>query len=225
MIGGSSWFPEDGSFDSWKESRRPKMRYYVGIDLGLKQDPTAIAITELSQEGKKEYHVRYLRRCPLGTLYTDIATRIADLDKQLKANAEKKEKNCAITYIIDATGVGEGVSEMIIKELPNADIKKVYLTGGINASRDGNQIRLPKTQLASTLVALFDDERILLPGRSREIDAIIDELLNYEIHVSEEGHDSYGAFKTGTHDDLVTALGLAVWYSEYSQGKVVRFFS
>jgi hypothetical protein len=43
---------------------------------------------------------------------------------------------------------------------------------------------------------------------------MIEELLNYEIHVSEEGRDQYGAFKIGSHDDLVTALGLACWYAE-----------
>ena len=33
---------------------------------------------------------------------------------------------------------------------------------------------------------------------------------HYEIRVSEDANDRYGAFRTGTHDDLVTALGLAV---------------
>jgi hypothetical protein len=105
--------------------------------------------------------------------------------------------------------------EMIIKALPNADIRKCYLTGGINPSDDGIQIKLPKTQMASTLVALFDDGRVKLPKTSKEIEAMVEELLNYEIHVSEEGHDQYGAFKIGTHDDMVTALGLACWYAEH----------
>ena len=50
--------------------------------------------------------------------------------------------------------------EMIINALPHADIRKCYLTGGINPSDDGIQIKLPKTQMASTLVALFDDGRV-----------------------------------------------------------------
>ncbi len=36
------------------------------------------------------------------------------------------------------------------------------------------------------------------------------ELLSYEIRVDEQADDRYGAFKVGTHDDMVTALGLAV---------------
>jgi hypothetical protein len=135
-------------------------------------------------------------------------------DEQLRADAQKKGLSCLITYILDSTGVGEGVSEMIIRALPHADIRKCYLTGGIDPSDDGIQIKLPKTQMASILLALFDDGRVKLPKSSKEIKAMIEELLNYEIHVSEEGHDQYGAFKTGAHDDLVTALGLACWYAE-----------
>ena len=36
------------------------------------------------------------------------------------------------------------------------------------------------------------------------------ELRTYEILVDERANDRHGAFKVGTHDDLVTALGLAV---------------
>ncbi|MGA2885786.1 MAG: hypothetical protein ABSE80_11595 [Halobacteriota archaeon] len=45
-----------------------------------------------------------------------------------------------------------------------------------------------------------------VPKSSKEIEAMVEELLNYKIHVSEEGHDQYGAFKIGSHDDLVCAL-------------------
>jgi hypothetical protein len=34
--------------------------------------------------------------------------------------------------------------------------------------------------------------------------------MNFEIRVDEKANDRYGAFRVGTHDDLVTALGLAV---------------
>lgn len=54
----------------------------------------------------------------------------------------------------------------------------------------------------------MQSERIKLP-RTAEADALTHELLNYEIKIDQNANDSYGAFKTGTHDDLVTALGLA----------------
>lgn len=37
--------------------------------------------------------------------------------------------------------------------------------------------------------------------------------MDYEIRVDENANDKYGAFKVGTHDDLVTSLGLAVQWS------------
>jgi hypothetical protein len=51
--------------------------------------------------------------------------------------------------------------------------------------------------------------RILLP-RTMEARVLAQELLDYEIHVDEKANDTYGAFRVGSHDDLVTALGLAV---------------
>jgi hypothetical protein len=41
-----------------------------------------------------------------------------------------------------------------------------------------------------------------------------EELLNFELRVDERANDTYGAFKVGTHDDMVTALGLAVLAAE-----------
>jgi hypothetical protein len=153
-------------------------------------------------------------------LYTEVAAKVKRLDEQLRADAEERGFWCHVTYVLDSLGVGELVSEMIIRALPHADIRKCYLTGGINGSEEDIQIKLPKTQMASTLVALFDDGRVKVPKSSKEIEAMVEELLNYEIHVSEEGHDQYGAFKIGTHDDLVTALGLACWYAEHYRAVV-----
>jgi hypothetical protein len=195
-------------------SREHTIRYCVGIDLGQKWDPTAIAVVEVPYNQSHRF-AKYLKRLPLGLLYADAAAKVKRLDEQLRAGVREKGLPCLITYILDSTGVGEGVSEMVIKALPNADIRKCYLTGGIDPKEDGIQIKLPKTQLVSTLVALFDDGRVKLPRSSNGIEAMVGELLNYEIHVSEEGHDQFGAFKTGSHDDLVTALGLACWYAEY----------
>ena len=57
--------------------------------------------------------------------------------------------------------------------------------------------------------ALLQTGRLHLP-RTSESAALSDELLNYEIRVDSNANDRYGAFRVGTHDDLVTALGLAV---------------
>src|SRR5436190_2095429 len=58
------------------------------------------------------------------------------------------------------------------------------------------------------LPALLQTGRLHLP-RTREAEQTGKELLNYEIRVDQDANDNYGAFKVGSHDDLVTALGLA----------------
>jgi hypothetical protein len=68
---------------------------------------------------------------------------------------------------------------------------------------------LGKAYLVSRLQALLQCGRLHLP-RTREAEVLTEELLDYEIRVDENANDKYGAFKVGVHDDLVTALGLAV---------------
>ena len=77
--------------------------------------------------------------------------------------------------------------------------------------RSGMQnMSVGKAYLVSRLQALFQTTRIQLPADYPEADAMVRELQDYEIRVTEDANDRYGAFKVGTHDDLVTALGLAV---------------
>ena len=59
------------------------------------------------------------------------------------------------------------------------------------AERDENRVRRQLTAL-------------------QEEDALARELQDYEIKADQDANEKYGAFKVVTHDDLVTALGLAV---------------
>ncbi len=88
----------------------------------------------------------------------------------------------------------------------------VYFTYGDrrNEDRGEDRVTLGKAFLVSRLQMLLQFQRIHLPRGHREADALVQELLDYEIRVDENANDKYGAFRVGTHDDLVTALGLAV---------------
>ena len=68
---------------------------------------------------------------------------------------------------------------------------------------------LPKAYLVSRLRALLQTGCVHLP-RTAEAEALAAGLLDYEIRVDQNANDCYGAFRVATHDDLVTALGLAV---------------
>lgn len=90
----------------------------------------------------------------------------------------------------------------------------VYFTGGHRRTERWCGRASPgqpgqKGYLVSRLQALLGAGRLHLP-RGREAAALTDELLTYELRVNGDGHARAGAFRVGTHDDLVTAVGLAV---------------
>ena len=83
----------------------------------------------------------------------------------------------------------------------------------IQTGSEGDEWRLGKGYLVSRLQVLLQNHRLRLP-RTAEATVLAQELLDYEIRVDPDGDAKFGAFKVGKHDDLVTALGLAVLRDE-----------
>jgi hypothetical protein len=214
----------------------------VGIDIGQKRDPTAIAVVEaLRDEGPATtvaeryarrvigvqdaaalglapvatapgpwvFHVRFLERLPLGTSYPDVVARIV----QIRVNLEMQHPNAAIAFRIDATGVGQPIVDLL--DEAGILVEPVIFAAGDRLGeyedplRGGTWKRLGKAYLVSRLQVLLQTGRVLLPDTD-EARALARELQDYEIHISEDSAFTAGAFKTGAHDDLVTALGLSV---------------
>jgi hypothetical protein len=99
-------------------------------------------------------------------------------------------------------------------------IHPCYLTHGDqrNVPSEG-EIKVGKAWMVSRLQVLLQSGRIHLP-RSAEAEALARELLDYEIRIFEDANERYGAFRVGSHDDLVTAMGLAT--QEDATGRSMR---
>lgn len=63
--------------------------------------------------------------------------------------------------------------------------------------------------LVTRLQVLLQGDRLHLV-QSPEAEILAQELREYEVKVTPDANERYGAFRVGTQDDLVTALGLAV---------------
>ena len=160
---------------------------------------------------EKHYIARHINRMPLGAPYTDVVKAIKDIDGKIR---ERTNGKTLAMYVVDATGVGTPVIDLLRENVESARIKAAYLTGGMEARIErGITLYVPKDQMVSMLQVLLQTGRIHLP-KTAEAEALKEELLNYEIRISDGGRDTYGAFRTGSHDDLVSALGIAVFYSE-----------
>lgn len=178
----------------------------IGVDLGQRRDPTAIAVmeSEYRQEDTRVHHMaRHLERLPLGTPYPDVAERIAMVAAGATEHAGR------VTLYVDATGVGMPVVDELRRARVPAKLYACYFTHGDQRTVQETDVRIGKAWLVSRLQVLLQGGRLHLP-RTVEAEALARELLEYEIKIDTDANDRYGAFRVGTHDDLVTALGLAV---------------
>ncbi len=192
----------------------------IGIDIGQRVDPTAIAVVEQEwrnrgQRRETHFLVRHLERLPLGTGYPQVAERAL----AVAASAQQMTRTVPVLFL-DATGVGTPVFDALVTAARVRDIRvyiyPCYFNYGdrrlIERSPHGggllDSIKIGKAWLVSRLQVLLQDRRLHLP-ETAEARVLAKELLDYEIRVDQDANDKYGAFKVGTHDDLVTALGLA----------------
>jgi hypothetical protein len=189
----------------------------IGIDIGQKHDPTAIAVieTEERQDGNHSI-VRHLERLLLGTPYPEVARRLAMVVARATEHQEAPRAGAVWpidtvppTVWLDATGVGQPVVDLL--KAAGVTVTPVYFTHGdrLVENKETGSVSLGKALLVSQLQVLLQSRRLHLP-RTAEAQALAKELLDYEIKVDENANDKYGAFKIGSHDDQVSALGLAV---------------
>lgn len=217
---------------------------HIGVDIGQKQDPTAIVVCQVLERLGKPlppaqqpsprddprfyrqpqmqnrpletyYEARHIERLRLGTGYPQVAERIAQVATSPVLGGAR------ILLAVDVTGVGQPVYEMVrdavsvlsggkgTSSTPGIRMRPITFTHGDRYDRAAG--RLGKAYLVSRLQALLQTGCIKLPPRHTEAQQMARELKDYEIRVdSATANDTYGAFKVGTHDDLATALGLAV---------------
>ena len=211
----------------------------VGVDVGQRVDPTAIVVCEgvervidpgrlVLPAGAGEYTARDLRRAgrtvetihtarhlqrlALATPYPAVAAQVAGVVEGLVRRGIARPR-----IMVDSTGVGQPVVDILRERLGKHadDLIAASFTHGDRYTQDDSALNasVGKAYLVSRLQALLQTQRLKLP-KTPEAEALARELQNYEIRVDSDANDRYGAFRTGTHDDLVTALGLCVIYRE-----------
>jgi hypothetical protein len=182
----------------------------IGVDLGCEVDPSAMAIAEqyVDPAGRRHYNVRHLERWPLGTSYFDIGDSVARLTYKLD-----KDK---VHLILDATGVGAAVSEIIRQARPQYKrFVCATLTGGRNTTWEGSWCNVPKRSLISSLQASLQGGRLHFATGLRHTQTLIKELREFRYKVNPlTGNESFEAWRESTHDDLTLALAMAVWLSD-----------
>jgi len=181
----------------------------VGVDLGQRHDPTALVVAEVMPASlgvtETRFTVREFGRLPLGTDYPKVYATIAAVLRGVRAHG------CERPHLyVDATGAVPAVDALrvVLRGVP-CTLTAVTFTYGDRYVLGQGTASLGKAFLVSRLQVLFQTDRIDLPSSKSEAAAMVRELQDYEIRIDPNANEQYGAFSTGAHDDLVTALGLA----------------
>jgi hypothetical protein len=181
--------------------------YAIGVDLGQLHDHTAIAILEsvelvhdvrdpVTYERRREQRtrLRHLHRVRLGTSYPDVVSVVKEI-----AASPALEGRC--TVVVDGTGVGGPVVDLLKRAGMRARVVPVTITPGDRENSNGGSFRVPRRDLIAGLQVLFEDKKFEIPRSLAYTKPLIDELALLR-----------GDLRSTGHDDLVFALSLAWWW-------------
>lgn len=207
-------------------------RYIVGCDLGQAQDFTGIVVMRPDDAEPPTYTAGHIERLPLNTRYPRVVSYLGELIAALRTltilevastmnGLSLLTKQADVALVVDYTGVGRPVADMIVDADFDCDLLLVTITGGDSVT-DGpmGEKRVPKRDLASSVQRLLQEERLIMPAAMPWVDVLTKELTGFRVKINLRGHDSYGAgedWRSAAHDDLVLSLALAAWYGEHWQ--------
>jgi hypothetical protein len=177
------------------------------LDLGQTTDFTAIAVLERSVSAETIYSLRHLLRVHLGTSYTSIIELVAKL-------LDTSPLGGCSTLVVDETGLGRPVVDMLKKSTISAPIIPITITGGKTVSAtDHGGYCVPKKQLVTCLQFLLQNHQLRIPARLPEAKLLTRELLNFRVKITPAANEVFGAGGQG-HDDMVLSVALACWFAE-----------
>jgi hypothetical protein len=187
--------------------------FFLGLDLGQVSDHSAIVVLRSTdRDPPRRYEGSYLYRWPLGAAYPEIARETA----RLASRVAQQPQATGVRLAVDATGCGLPVVDMLAREpMPGVNMIPVMITGGLTETQTGRVWHVPKRNLVGVTQTALQTGRLKVASALPEAATLTQELQNFQMKVSlDTGHDSYGAWREGTHDDLVLALACALWCGE-----------
>ena len=217
------------------------MSWIVAGDMGKRKDPATIAVCQRVTKvrgdatpgpgiyiGHSTPEVVYteldfvmLEEFPLGTTYRDIVARHKDIvtDKEVFRNVD---------HLVDATGVGEAVLEMMHIDLP--DCIGLYFTGGdrVREGKTKTELFVPKRDIAMSLLLWHQHDRIHVnQGHDRTRDGrrqaevfqrYEEQLSKFKEKIKTTHHTVWENESDADHDDLVIAVAMACWWAQMHYG-------
>jgi hypothetical protein len=158
-------------------------------------------------EAPPSFAVRHLVRFPPGTGYPELVASLA--------RTFAGPPLAGSTLVVDRTGVGRPVVDLLRQADIGAVILPVTITAGQQATpAPGGGRNVPKRELVSSLLVLFQSRRVRIARALPEAPLLAKELEGFKVRLTAAANETFGADTAGQHDDLVIALALACWVGE-----------
>jgi hypothetical protein len=213
-------------FDERETTVKEEKTLFIGLDLGQAKDFSALAIIEavrIATTTKKtnekpnctntkdeitQLNCIHLQRWQLRTSYPSI---VADVVQMINNLEPERIAGGKTVLAIDATGVGAPVVDLFKREKINAELVPIQIVGGANVSEENGMFRVPKRDLVSVVQVGLQNRTLRIASGLNLAETLSRELQNFTVKITDAANDVYGAWREGTHDDLVLAVALAVW--------------
>lgn len=187
----SGWTPDRAGYFSVEEVSPAQARYCRSLAEYYGRPP------------KPELWVRHIERLRHADYGQVVARTVALLAGPPLASAH-------VALLVDHGGVGFGIVDWLSEA--GLDPIAIGITGGnrVNAVTD-REINVPKRDIVASTQAELQAGRLRISRGLEHAATLADELRSYQVKISDAGHDSYAA-RQGTHDDVLMATGMAVWF-------------
>lgn len=187
------------------------VKFFIGVDLGMSDDYTAIAVLEKLVVGSENiYHLRSLKRTR-HIPYPEIVSKVREI-------MQTPELRRDAVLVTDFTGVGTPIFQYFQK----AGLRPfgVLIHGGDKVTKDGPVWKVPKRDLVGTMRLLMQNDLLKISWKLKLAKVLSGEMLNFKWKFNAAtAHDSYGAWREGDHDDLLLAVSMAAWMGERSRSR------
>ena len=201
---------------------------YFGLDLGQRQDPAALAILQrlhrntgvidpvsLEYTWEMVFQLRHVERFRLGTPYIHIVDKLYHLIRDVGLGTHPlfipagwplqpgHVNNPLRTLVVDASGVGAPVVELLRRDITDCTIVPITITSGDTAHADphggSGAFCVPRRDLISALRVLLETGHLKIAPTIHNRKELIEELTNLTDR------------PTAHHDDLAMATAIATW--------------
>ncbi|PZO78274.1 MAG: hypothetical protein DI629_12405 [Mesorhizobium amorphae] len=173
---------------------------FVGLDLGQASDWTALCVVERTAAGLT---VPFLSRTR-GRPYTEVVSSLVAF--------MARPELVGARLVVDATGLGRPVIDLA--RASGLDPMAITITGGRKPAGTMRNARVPKRDIVTGLLVALESGALTVAAGLDLAPVLARELGEMRRKLTAAGNDTYGAWGDDAHDDLVLAVGLALWVAE-----------